>query len=230
MSSMNIYNQSGESVREIQLPADILETPVNKDVLHQVVLMQLANKRSGTASTKGRSDVNGSGRKLYRQKGTGMARAGSRRSPVRVGGGVAFGPKPRDFGYKVPKKVRRLAIKSALADKFQNDAVLAVDAIEIDHPKTKQMVSFIDKLGISEREKTLIVLDAQNENVLCSARNIPRVNVCVWDSLNTYDILWHDKLVITQGALEKIEERFFAPSDVQSTEDQASEDQTSEDN
>ncbi len=129
---MDVYNQSGESVGQIELSADIFETPVNKGVLHQVVVMHLANRRSGTAYTKGRSDVRGSGRKLYRQKGTGMARAGSRRSPLRVGGGVTFGPKPRDYGYKVPKKVKRLAIKCALADKFQNDNVLVTDAINLD--------------------------------------------------------------------------------------------------
>lgn len=213
MSSMNIYNQSGESMQEIELSADILETPVNRDVLHQVVVMQLANKRSGTASTKGRSDVRGSGRKLYRQKGTGMARAGSRRSPIRVGGGVAFGPKPRDFGYKVPKKVRRLAIKCALVDKFQNENIVAVDTISLEQPKTKQMIGIMDKLGLSSDEKILVVLGAYDKNVLYSARNIPRVNVCVWDALNTYDILWHDKLLVTQDALENIKSKFWAKSE-----------------
>jgi large subunit ribosomal protein L4 len=205
---MNVYNQSGESMGQVELSSDILETPVNRDVLHQVVVMHLANRRSGTAYTKGRSEVRGSGRKLYRQKGTGLSRAGSRYSPLRVGGGVAFGPKPRDYGYKVPKKVKRLAIKCALADKFQNDNVLVVDAIKLDRPKTKQMISIIDKLGLFMNEKILIVLDAFDENVLYSARNIPRVNVCVWDTLNTYDILWHDKLLVTHSALEKMEERW----------------------
>ena len=212
---MNVYNQNGESVGQIELPSDILETPVNRNVLHQVVVMHLANRRSGTACTKGRSEVRGSGRKLFRQKGTGMARAGSRRSPLRVGGGVAFGPRPRDYGYKVPKKVRRLAIKCALADKFQNDNVLAVDAIDLDRPKTKQMVNILDKLELPSDEKILVVLDTTadaSENVLYSARNIPRVNVCVWDTLNTYDILWHDKLIVTQNALEKMENRFWAGS------------------
>ena len=210
MSSINIYNQSGESVKEIELSADILETPVNRDVLHQVVVMQLANRRSGTASTKGRSEVRGSGRKLYRQKGTDMSRAGSRRSPIRVGGGVAFGPKPRDFGFKVPRKVRRLAIKSALVDKFQSDNVLVIDTITMESPRTKELIGIMDKLGVSGDEKILIVLGAPDENVFYSARNIPRVNVCVWDTLNTYDILWHDKLLVTQRALEKIEDRFWA--------------------
>ena len=208
MPSMNVYNQSGENVGQIELSSDILETPVNKNVLHQVVVMHLANRRSGTAYTKGRSEVRGSGRKLYRQKGTGLSRAGSRRSPLRVGGGVAFGPKLRDYGYKVPKKVKRLAIKCALADKLQNDNVLVVDAIKLDRPKTKHMVSIMDKLGLFSDERVLVVLDVFDENVLYSARNIPRVNVCVWNTLNTYDVLWHDKLLVTQNALEKIEERW----------------------
>jgi large subunit ribosomal protein L4 len=143
-----------------------------------------------------------------------LSRAGSRRSPIRVGGGVAFGPKPRDYGYKVPKKVRRLAIKLALADKFQNDNVLVVDTINLDQPKTKQMVSIMDKLGIFKDEKVLVVLDAEAdtvENAFYSARNIPRANVCVWDNLNTYDILWHDKLLVTQSALGKIQERWVSP-------------------
>jgi len=208
MASMNVYNQSGENVGQVELMSDILETAINGDVIHQVVVMQLANKRIGTASSKGRSDVRGSGKKLFRQKGTGFARAGTRRSPIRIGGGVAFGPKPRDFGFKVPKKVRRLAIKSALADKFQNDNILVIDSIDFEIPKTKKMISLIDKLGISGNLKTLIVLDEQNNNALYSARNIPRLNVCVWNTINTYDILWHDKLVITQKALENIEETF----------------------
>ncbi|HGJ66221.1 TPA: 50S ribosomal protein L4 [bacterium] len=208
MAFMNVYNQSGESVGQVELMSDILETAINTDAIHQVVVMQLANKRVGTASTKNRSEVSGSGKKLFRQKGTGFARAGEKRSPVRIGGGVAFGPRPRDYGYKVPKKVRRLAIKSALADKFQNDNVLVIDSIDFVSPKTKQMVNILDKLDIKSDLKTLIVLDEKNENILYSARNIPRLNVCLWNTINTYDILWHDKLIITQKALGNIEETF----------------------
>jgi large subunit ribosomal protein L4 len=208
MAFMNVYNQSGESVGQVELMSDILETAINTDAIHQVVVMQLANKRVGTASTKNRSEVRGSGKKMFRQKGTGFARAGEKRSPVRIGGGVAFGPKPRDYGYKVPKKVRRLAIKSALADKFQNDNVLVIDSIDFVSPKTKRMVNILDKLDIKSDLKTLIVLDEKNENILYSARNIPRLNVCLWNTINTYDILWHDKLIITQKALGNIEETF----------------------
>ena len=205
---MNVYNQTGENVGQIELSSDLLETAINKDVLHQVVVMHLANKRHGTASTKGRSEVRGSGRKLYRQKGTGMARAGNRRTPVRVGGGVAFGPKPRKYGFRVPRKMKRLAIKCALADKFQNDNVLVIDSINLDRPKTKQMINIMDNVGVSSDQKILFVLDEPSENVFYSVRNIPRVDVCVWENLNAYDILWYDKLVVIQEALGKIEERW----------------------
>ncbi|MGQ9607917.1 MAG: 50S ribosomal protein L4 [bacterium] len=208
MAIMNVYNQNGEIIEQIELSSDILETTVNENALHQVVVMQLANKRVGTASTKRRDEVSGSGRKLFRQKGTGMARAGSRRSPLRIGGGVVFGPKPRDYGYKVPKKIRRLAIKSALADKFQSNDVIIVDSLNFDRPKTKQMINVINNLNISNDKKILFILGSTDMNVLLSARNIPRVNVCVWNNINTYDILWHDKLVFTQEALRNIEDRF----------------------
>lgn len=208
MASMNLYNQGGENVGQVELMSDILDSAINEDVVHQVVTMQLANKRVGTASTKRRDEVSGSGKKLFRQKGTGFARAGSKRSPVRIGGGSAFGPKPRDYGFKVPKKVKRLAIKSALADKFQSENVIVIDNINFDSPKTKQMATILFKLGISSDLKTLIVLNEKDQNVLYSARNIPRLNVCVWNTINTYDLIWHDKLIITQKALENIEETF----------------------
>jgi large subunit ribosomal protein L4 len=205
---MDFYNQNGENLGSIEFSSDILEAPVNEAVLHQVVVAQLANKRRGTASTKSRSEVRGSGRKIFRQKGTGLARAGERRSPIRIGGGVTFGPKPRDYGRKVSKKVKRLAIKSVLADKFQNDNVIIVDDINLEYPKTKQMVNIMEKLGFSKDDKVLILLDSLDVNVFHSVRNIPRVSVCVWDNINTYDILLHDKLLITRDALEKIEERW----------------------
>jgi len=208
MTSLNVYNQGGENIGQFEFGSDIFETAVNQDVLHQVVVMQLANKRVGTASTKRRDEVRGSGKKLFRQKGTGMARAGSRRSPTRIGGGSAFGPKPRDFGFKVPKKVRQQAIKFALADKFQNENVTVVDSFNFDRPNTKQMVSVMKNLRVLNNEKTLIVLDESNDNVFYSARNLARLNVCVWNSLNTYDILWHDKLIVTQNALRNIESHF----------------------
>jgi len=208
MGSINVYNQNGESIGQSELSSNILKTAINQDAIHQVVVMHLANQRTGTASTKQRGEVAGSGKKLFRQKGTGMARAGNKRSPTRIGGGIAFGPKPRDYSYVVPRKLRRLAIKSALADKFQNNSIIVVDSFDMDHPKTKQLISIISNLGVSSKEKILLVLGSPNENLLLSARNIPRVNVCVWNNINTYDILWHDKLLVTQDALRNIEDKF----------------------
>jgi large subunit ribosomal protein L4 len=209
---MNVYNQSGQNIGQIEVSSDIFETVINQGVIHQVVVMHLANKRVGTASTKRRDEVAGSGRKLFRQKGTGMARAGSRRSPLRIGGGSVFGPKPRDYGFTVPKKVKRSAIKSVWADKFQNDNVVVVDSLNFDRPKTKQILAIMKSLGLSDT-KTLVVLDESNDNVYYSARNVPRLNVRVWNTISTYDILWHDKIVVTQNALKNIESTFWSQTE-----------------
>jgi large subunit ribosomal protein L4 len=206
---MDIYNENGESVGQMELSAEIANTPINSDVIHQVVLMHLANRRSGTASTKTRAEVKGSGRKLFRQKGSGMARMGMRRTPSRVGGGVAFGPRPRDYSYKVPKKVKLMAIKGALADKLQNDKIVVVDSLSMDRPRTRELLGIIRKLGFQKEEKVMVVLDTHDENILLSARNIPGLNINLWDSLNTYNILWHDRFLITQKALQNIQERYF---------------------
>jgi large subunit ribosomal protein L4 len=209
---MNVYNQSGQNIGQIEVSSDIFETVINQGVIHQVVVMHLANKRVGTASTKRRDEVAGSGRKLFRQKGTGMARAGSRRSPLRIGGGSVFGPKPRDYGFTVPKKVKRSAIKSVWADKFQNDNIVVVDSLNFDRPKTKQILAIMKSLGLSDT-KTLVVLDESNDNVYYSARNVPRLNVRVWNTISTYDILWHDKIVVTQNALKNIESTFWSQTE-----------------
>ncbi|MBC8232556.1 50S ribosomal protein L4 [bacterium] len=206
MPTVNVLSRNGEVVGNLEMAEDLINAKVNDRVLHQVVVAQLANMRSGTASTKSRSEVAGSGRKLYRQKGTGRARAGDRKSPTRVHGGVAFGPKPRSFRQSTPKKVRKLALRSALVDKFQNNNVVIIDDINFEQPRTKEMAGLLQSLGLNE--KTLIVLDADNKNVYYSARNIPQVNVCTWNLLNTYDILWHDKLLMTQVAAQRLEEKF----------------------
>ena len=206
MPTVNVLSRNGEVVGNLEMAEDLINAKVNDRVLHQVVVAQLANMRSGTASTKSRSEVAGSGRKLYRQKGTGRARAGDRKSPTRVHGGVAFGPKPRSFRQSTPKKVRQLALRSALVDKFQNNNVVIIDDINFEQPRTKEMAGLLQSLGLNE--KTLIVLDADNKNVYYSARNIPQVNVCTWNLLNTYDILWHDKLLMTQAAAQRLEEKF----------------------
>lgn len=206
MPTVNVLTRSGEVMGNLDMSDDFVNAEVNKNVLHQVVVAQLANMRSGTASTKTRAEVVGSGRKLFRQKGTGRARAGNSKSPTRVHGGVAFGPKPRSFRQSTPKKMLRLALRSALADKFQNNNVTIIDDINLERPKTKEVVGLLQNLGLDG--KILIVLDADNRNVYYSARNIPQVNVCTWNLLNTYDVLWHDKLLITQAAVQKLEEKF----------------------
>ncbi|HIE29147.1 TPA: 50S ribosomal protein L4 [Candidatus Poribacteria bacterium] len=206
MPTVNVLTRSGEVMGNLDMSDDFVNAEVNKNVLHQVVVAQLANMRSGTASTKTRAEVVGSGRKLFRQKGTGRARAGNSKSPTRVHGGVAFGPRPRSFRQSTPKRMLRLALRSALADKFQNNNVTIIDDINLEKPKTKEMVGLLQNLGLDG--KILIVLDVDNKNVYYSARNIPQVNVCTWNLLNTYDVLWHDKLLITQAAVQKLEEKF----------------------
>ena len=203
---MDVYNRNGEVVAQTETAKYFIDIPVHGAALHQIVTAQLANRRGGTASTKTRAEVNFSKRKLYRQKGTGRARAGNRASPTRVHGGVAFGPKHRSFRQHTPKKMRRLALRSALADKFQNDSVVVLETIEMEQPKTKEMVGLLQTLDLDG--KVLFVLDDENKNVHCSVRNIPNVNVCVWNLLNTYDILWHDKLLMTQAAVERLEQKF----------------------
>jgi len=203
---MDVYNRNGESVAQTESDEYFTDIPVHKAALHQAVTAQLANMRSGTASTKTRAEVKFGKRKLFRQKGTGRARAGTRGSPTRIHGGVAFGPKPRSFRQHTPKKMRRLALLSALADKFQNDNVVILEALEIEGPKTKEMAGLLQALNLDG--KILFVLDDEDKNVFLSVRNIPNVNACVWNLLNTYDILWHDKLLITQAAVEKLEQKF----------------------
>ena len=203
---MDVYNRNGEVVAQTENAAYFTNIPVHKAALHQVVTAQLANRRSGTATAKTRAEVTFSKRKLYRQKGTGRARAGNRSSPTRVHGGVAFGPKYRSFRQHTPKKMRQLALRSALADKFQNDAVVMLESLEMEEPKTKEIVGLLQTLNLDG--KVLCVLDDEGENVYLSVRNIPNVNACVWNLLNTYDILWHDKLLMTQAAAEKLERKF----------------------
>lgn len=206
MATLNVHNQSGEVLREKNLSDSFTDAKVNTAVVHQCVVAYLANQRSGTASTKTRSEVRGSGRKLYRQKGTGRARVGDAQSPIRVHGGVAFGPKPRSYRQRTPKQVRRLGLKSAIADRFQNDQCILIEDFTLERPRTKDMVSVLNALNADG--KVLFVLDEHNPNIHLSLRNIPQVNCCTWDLLNIYQVLWHDKLVITERAAEKLEAKF----------------------
>lgn len=203
--TFDVYNQSGEVVDTVEMADKFVDGEINEAVVHQVIVSHLANRRSGTASTKTRSEVSASGRKLYRQKGTGRARAGASSSPTRVHGGVAFGPRPRSYRQKTNKKVRKIAISSILTDKLQNENLAVIDEINIEKPKTKKVVEILDKLNLSG--KVLVVLDTNDKNVYLSARNIPGVGVTTSELLNAYDAIWHDKLLFTKIAIEKLHER-----------------------
>ncbi|MHB1421499.1 MAG: 50S ribosomal protein L4 [Bacillota bacterium] len=204
MPRVPVYNIEGNQVDEIDLNDTIFGIKVNETVMHQVVVMQRANRRRGTSSTKVRSEVSGGGRKPWRQKGTGRARAGSNRSPLWRGGGITFGPQPRDYSYTMPKKVRRLALKSALSSKVLDGNLVVVDEITMQQPKTKDMAKILGSLGVAR--KALVVTAKMDENVQKSARNIPGITPLTAASLNVYDLLLHDKLVITRDAVNRVEE------------------------
>ena len=204
MAVVDVVNIDGDVVSQAELNDTIFNVPVKKRVLHQVVTAQLSGRRSGTASVKRRSDVRGSRHKLYRQKGTGRARKGDVKSPILRGGGVVFGPEPRDFSKKVPKKVRKLALKMALTSKVQDQQVLVVDQFEMEAIKTKRFVGIIKGL---DAEKALIVTGEKNEYLELSSRNVPGVKVLPTQGLNVYDILKYPKLVLVQPAIEGIEGR-----------------------
>ena len=204
MPKLALYNQSGSQVGDIELNDAVFGIEPNTHVLHDAVVMQLASRRQGTHAVKNRSAVRGGGRKPWRQKGTGRARQGSIRSPQWVGGGVVFGPTPRSYAYKLPKKVRRLALKSALSTKVQDESITVLEALALDVPKTKEMINILAALNINE--KVLIVTNEKDEVVLKSANNLPNVNVQYASQINTLDILAHDKLIITKDAAESIGE------------------------
>jgi len=204
MPKVVVYNVQGSQVDEIDLSEDIFGIEPNEAVLHDAVLVQMAGLRRGTASTKERGEVNGGGRKPWRQKGTGRARAGSSRSPVWRGGGITFGPKPRSYAYDLPKKVRRLALKSALSAKVKAGDLIVVDQINLSEPKTKDITSMLSALNVAD--KALVVTAREDVNVQKSARNIPGVKPLKATGLNVYDILAHTKLVITKDAVARVEE------------------------
>ncbi len=194
-------------IGDVEVRDDVFNVKVKKHVLWEVVKWQLAARRQGTHSTKTRGEVAYSGRKILPQKGTGNARHGDRGAPIFVGGGVAHGPKPRDYWYPLPKKVRKLGLKMALSDKAQSGDIIFVDEINIGEvPKTKKAVEFLKNLGIEDK-KVLIVLPEKDEIIYKSFRNLPNVVVLTVEGLNVYDILWSDKLVIHKSALEGIYKR-----------------------
>lgn len=203
MPKINVLNVSGQNVGEIELNDSIFNIEVNAHVLYEAVKCQLANKRQGTQSAKTRAEVRGGGRKPWRQKGTGRARQGSTRSPQWTGGGVVFAPKPRDYSFKLNKKVKRLALKSALTTKVNDGKFVVVDEINLPEMKTKEMVKVLNNLNVN---KSLVVLEDANEKAVVAARNIPTVKTASVSTINVYDILKYDSVVVTKAAVEKIEE------------------------
>jgi large subunit ribosomal protein L4 len=207
MAIVDVYNLQKEKVGEIQLRDEVFNVPVKRHVLHQVVVSQLAGRRAGTASTKGRSEVKASGKKLWRQKGTGRARVGDAASPTRRGGGVAFGPKPRQYDLRVPRKVRKAALRMALSDKLQGEQLIVVDSLSLAEAKTKSFVAVMDRFDVA---KGLIVTEGTNEILDKSSRNVPWVKVLRSEGLNVYDILNCDQLVLEQATVGKIEEALIS--------------------
>ncbi|MDI3508226.1 MAG: large subunit ribosomal protein [Clostridiales bacterium] len=204
MPKVPVYNIEGQQVAEIELKDEIFGIEVNEAALHQVVQMQLANKRQGTQSAKTRGEVRGGGRKPWRQKGTGRARQGSIRAPQWIKGGVVFAPKPRDYSYTLPKKLRRLAMKSALTSKVRDNELIVLDNISIEQPKTKEMFRILRNLKADR--KVLMVLPEKDEIIQKSSRNIPGVKTALVNTLNVYDILNCDKFIILKDAVPKVEE------------------------
>lgn len=204
MPKVDVYNIEGKKVSDIQLEDSIFGMEPNEKVVHSVLVNYLANQRQGTQSTKTRAEVRGGGRKPWRQKGTGRARQGSIRAPQWVKGGIALGPKPRSYKYKVNKKERVLAIKSVLSSKVLESNLVVVDKMDLKEMKTKNMVKALQSLKVAE--KTLILLPEKNENIQKSARNIKGVKTTLVNTINVYDLLKYSKLVITLDAVKKLEE------------------------
>jgi len=204
MPKVALYNVSGSQVGEVELNEAVFGIEPNAHVLHSAVLLQRASLRRGTHKVKGRSEVRGGGRKPWKQKGTGRARQGSIRSPQWKGGGVVFGPTPRSYTFKLPKKVRRLAIKSALSSKVIDNAIIVLDQLTLNTPKTKEFANILSNLKIGR--KALIVAPSYDDNVALSARNIPGVKFVAADGINVLDVMSYDQLIITKEAVQKVEE------------------------
>lgn len=206
MANVTLYKQDGSENGTVELNDAIFAIEPNENVVFDAIIMQRASLRQGTHSVKNRHEVSGGGRKPWRQKGTGRARQGSIRSPQWRGGGIVFGPTPRSYAYKLPKKVRRLALKSVLSSKVADNALVAVDALSFDAPKTADFAKALKNLDASD--KTLVVLEAGNDNAALSARNLPNVKVVEAEGINVLDIVNAKKLLVTKAALQKIEEVF----------------------
>ena len=203
MAVIDVYNLQNEKTSQVELKEEIFDVPIKKHVLHQVVVSQLHNRRSGSASVRGRSEVKSSGAKLWRQKGTGRARVGAASSPTRRGGGVAFGPKTRSYTQSIPKKVKKGALRMALSDKFRNDRLKVVLDFNLPEIKTRRFLEVMNHFGV---KKALIITEDKNENLEKSSKNVPWVKVMRYQGLNVYDVLNHEHLFLVQSAIPKIEE------------------------
>ena len=207
MPVLDVQNVKGKQISQVELADDVFSVPVKSSVLHEVVTMQLANRRAGTAAVKHRSDIKGSRQKLYRQKGTGRARRGDIKSPLLRGGGVVFGPDGRNYKYQVPKKVKKLALKMALSSKLNGNKLVVLDRFELEEIKTKEFVGVLKNLNI---DSALIVTDENNENLQLSSRNVRDIKVLRSEGLNVYDILKYRTLVLLEPAIKNIEGRLQA--------------------
>ncbi len=207
MAEIEIINRDNKSVGKTDLPDDIFGVDVKRGLLHEVVRNHLANKRQGSASTRTKGLVRGGGRKPYKQKGTGRARSGSNSSPLWKGGGTVFGPHPRDYSYKLPKKAKWSALSSALTAKFADGEVIIMDAIGVEEPRTRVLRTLLDSLGI--KNNVLIIIPEKHEALELASRNIPRVDVARVNELNVYSILSHEKLLISKDAIEKMKEAYL---------------------
>jgi large subunit ribosomal protein L4 len=207
MPVIDVQNVKGKQISQVEVADDIFGVPVKPSVLHEVVTMQLANRRAGTAAVKHRSDIRGSRKKLYRQKGTGRARRGDIKSPLLRGGGVVFGPDGRKYSYQVPKKVKRLALKMALSSKLNEKELVVLDQFDLKEIKTKEFVGIMDALKLNS---ALIVTEEKNENLELSSRNVKDIKVLRSEGLNVYDILKYQTLVLLEPAIKNIEGRLQA--------------------
>jgi large subunit ribosomal protein L4 len=206
MGVVDVLNCEGQKVSQRELPDALFDVPIKRSVLHEVVTMQLSCRRAGSATVKHRSDIRGSGRKLFRQKGTGRARRGNIKSPLLRGGGVVFGPDNRSYSYKVPKKKRKLALKMALSSKLKNQKIIVLDQFELEKVKTKAFIKVMNTLDVNN---ALIVTEKKNENLELSSRNVPGIKVMRTEGINVYDILKYKHLVLLESSVNEIEGRLL---------------------
>jgi len=204
MAKVQVFSQTGEKTKEIEVPKEVFSYPLKEHLIYEAVVNYRSNQRRGTASTKTRAEVRGGGRKPWRQKGTGRARAGSNRSPIWRKGGVVFGPRNRDYAYHIPKKARKNALKSALSLKFEENKILVLESLEFKEPKTKEGIKFLRNLGL---ESVLVVGSHENKNLFLCLRNIPLVKAIDQNQVNVYDVLNYESLVFTKKAFGSLMER-----------------------